>query len=42
MELLEYIEKCREVKEMCGWLEEEKNMVFRNEIFVGFKILLGY
>lgn len=42
MELLEYIEKCREVKETCGWPEEEKNMALRNEILVGLKTPLGY
>lgn len=42
MELLEYIEKCREVKETGGWPEEEKNMALRNEILVGLKTLLGY
>ncbi|CAH3033465.1 unnamed protein product, partial [Pocillopora meandrina] len=42
MELLEYIEKCREVKETCGWPQEEKNMALRNEILVGLKTPLGY
>lgn len=42
MELLEYIEKCREVKETGGWPEEEKNMALRNEILVGLKTPLGY
>ncbi|PFX14801.1 Retrovirus-related Pol polyprotein from transposon 17.6 [Stylophora pistillata] len=37
MELPEYIEKCRQVTDACGWPEDAKDMALRNTILLGLK-----
>ena len=37
MELLEYIEKCRQITNACGWPENAKDMAPKNAILLGLK-----
>ncbi|PFX30005.1 Retrovirus-related Pol polyprotein [Stylophora pistillata] len=37
MELPEYIEKCRQVTDACGWPEDAKDVALRNVILLGLK-----
>lgn len=37
MELQEYIEKCRQITDACGWPEEAKDMALRNAILLDLK-----
>ena len=37
MELPEYIEKCRQIPDACGWPEEAKDMALRNAVLLGLK-----
>ena len=37
MELPEYIEKCRQITDACGWPEEAKDMALRNAILLDLK-----
>ena len=42
MELPEYIEKCRQITDACGWPEDAKDMVLRNAILLGLKNPMVY
>ena len=42
MELPEYIEKCRQITDACGWPEDAKDMALRNAILVGLKNPMVY
>ena len=37
MELPEYIEKCRQITDACGWPKDAKDMALRNAILLGLK-----
>ena len=37
MELPEYIEKCRQITDACGWPEDAKDMALRNALLLGLK-----
>ena len=37
MELPEYIKKCRQITDACGWHEDAKDMALRNTILLGLK-----
>lgn len=37
IELPEYIKKCRQVTDACGWPEDAKDMALRNAILLGLK-----
>ena len=37
MELPEYIKKCRQITDACGWPEDAKDMALRNTILLGLK-----
>ena len=42
MELPEYIEKCRQITDACGWPEDAKDMALRNAILLGLKNPMVY
>ena len=42
MELPEYIEKCRQITDACGWPENAKDMALRNAILFGLKNPMVY
>ena len=42
MELPEYIEKCRQITDACGWPENAKDMALRNAILLGLKNPMVY
>ena len=42
MELPEYIEKCRQITDTCGWPEDAKDMALKNAILLGLKNPLVY
>ena len=42
MELPEYIEKCRQITNACGWPESAKDMALRNAILLGLKNPMVY
>ena len=42
MELPEYIEKCRQITDACGWLEAAKDMALRNAILIVLKNRMVY
>ena len=42
MELPEYIEKCRQITDACGWPEDAKDMALRNAILFGLKNPMVY
>ena len=42
MQLPEYIEKCRQITDTCGWPEDAKDMALRNAILLGLKNPMVY
>ena len=42
LELPEYIEKCRQITDACGWPEDAKDMALRNAILLGLKNPMVY
>ena len=42
MELTEYIKKCRQITDACGWPENAKDMALRNAILLGLKNPMVY